>query len=363
MTGLPLALGVAVGLALYLLLWPVGIDPVAWDPEPSRGFTGLYAANEVLTRVEKLARGCVGPETVTLGPDGRLYAGLRDGRIIRVAAEGGGDVETFASTGGSPGGMAFDATGNLIVADADRGLLSIGPDGAIRVLAQSIAGERMLFLDSLAIASDGTIWFTDGSQRYPEHHDISEFLEGRATGRLLTHDALTGETRVRLSGLRFANGVAFGPGETYVLVNETLGYRTTRLWLTGPRAGETEPFLTNLPVLPDNITFNGQDLFWIAGVYPRDALMDWLPRQGAFLKKILMRIPMPVLEAIGRPRLHGFVIAVDLDGNVVHNLQDTTGHYGAISNATEVNGSLYLGSISMPTIGRIAVPIRTRRSP
>ena len=358
MTGARGALGGGVLLMLYLLFWPIGVEPVAWDPEPSPGFVGVYAANQALAHVEKLAEGSVGPETVTLGPDGQLYAGLRDGRIIRVAPKSGGDVETVASTGGSPGGMAFDAMGNLIVADADRGLLSIDPYGVVRVLVDSIGGERMLFLDALAIASDGTIWFTDGSQRYPEHHDVSEFIEGRATGRLLTHHPRTGETRVRLSGLRFANGVAFGPGETYVLVNETLGYRTTRLWLTGLRAGETEPFVTNLPALPDNINFNGRDLFWIAGVYPRDALMDWLPRQPAFLKKIVLRIPAPLVEAIGGPRLYGFVIAVDLDGNVVHNLQDSTGHYGAISNAIEVEDSLYLGSISMPAIGRIATPER-----
>lgn len=362
MTGPRLAWGAGILLTLYLLFWPVDLDPVAWEPEPSPGFKGVYAANRVLTRVERLAEGSVGPETVTLGPDEMLYAGLRDGRIIRVSPEGGGSVETFASTGGSPGGMAFDAEGNLIVADAALGLLSIAPDAAVTVLVRSLAGERMLFLDALAIRSDGTIWFTDGSQRYPEHHDVAEFLEGRATGRLLVHDPRTGETRVRLSGLRFANGVAFGPGEQYVLVNETLGYRTTRLWLTGPRAGETEPFLTNLPALPDNVNFNGRDLFWIAGVYPRDGLMDWLPSQPAFLKQILMRLPTSLVNAVGRPRLHGFVIAVDLEGNVIHNLQDSTGHYGAISNATEVDGVLYLGSLAAPAIGRIVIPNRTRRS-
>ncbi len=344
-------------LAAYLLFWPVGIEPVAWDPPPSPGFTGPYAASDALAATKRLPLGGgVGPETVALGPDGLLYTGLRDGRIVRLRPDGTGEAETFVDTGGSPGGIQFDADGDLIVVDADRGLLSIAPDGEIVVLADQVDGKRMLFVDDLDIGSDGTIWFTDGSQRFPEHHDAQEFLEGRPTGRLLSYDPRTGETQVRLDGLRFANGVALGPDEAFVLVNETLGYRTTRLWLAGPRAGESEIFLDGYPALPDNVTYNGRDLFWIGFFLPRDPLLDWLRGQGAFLKKFLLRLPSPLLDAVGRPDLRGFVLAVDVDGNVVHNLQDTTGHYGATTSVLEVDGQLYLGSIRMPAVGRIAVP-------
>jgi hypothetical protein len=54
-------------------------------------------------------------------------------------------VETFVQTGGRPLGIKFDAGGNLIVADAFRGLLSVSPEGKVTVLADTVNGERMLF--------------------------------------------------------------------------------------------------------------------------------------------------------------------------------------------------------------------------
>jgi sugar lactone lactonase YvrE len=50
-------------------------------------------------------------------------------------------------------------------------------------------------------------------------------LELQATGRLLSYNPKTEKTKVELAGLRFANGVALGPNEDYVLVNETIGAR------------------------------------------------------------------------------------------------------------------------------------------
>src|SRR4029450_4905702 len=99
-------------------------------------------------------------------------------------------------------------------------------------------------------ASDGAIWFTDASQRFDQHHWTHDFWEGRATGRLLRYDPQTRQTSVRLDTLRFANGVALGPDDAFVLVNETVAARITRLWLTGPQAGIREIFLDRLPGYP-----------------------------------------------------------------------------------------------------------------
>jgi sugar lactone lactonase YvrE len=106
-----------------------------------------------------------GPESVAIGPDGRLYTGLQDGRVVRMLADGTG-VETFVQTGGRSLGMKFDAGGNLIVADAFRGLLRVSPERKITVLADTVNGERMLFPNDLAISADGTLWFSDASRRF-----------------------------------------------------------------------------------------------------------------------------------------------------------------------------------------------------
>ena len=107
----------------YLLFWPVPIDPVAWQPATNP----RTVPNDRLSGVRSLPEVGSGPESVAIGPDGRLYTGLQDGRVVRMLADGSG-VETFVQTGGRPLGMKFDVGGNLIVADAFRGLLSVSPE-------------------------------------------------------------------------------------------------------------------------------------------------------------------------------------------------------------------------------------------
>lgn len=353
------ALGALGGLIGYLLFWPVPIDPVAWTPPPSPGFVGPYARNERLAGTEILATGVgKGPESIALGPDGYFYSGLRDGRIIRFASSDTDNVQVFTNTRGSPGGLAFDSRGNLVVADAVKGLLSISPHGAITVLVERLHGKKLLFLDGLTISRDGTIWFTEASQRWGEGefgnpNYAYEFLENRPTGRLLSYNPGTATTTVHLTGLRFANGVAFAPDESFILINETLGYRTVRLWLRGPRAGTTDVFAGTFPALPDNITFNGRDTYWIAFFMARDATLDAIRGWPGLIKKVLLRLP-EWLEPEPPPPC-GLVIGVDLSGDVVASLHDPTGAYGATTTAVEIDGYLYLGSVVMPGVGRVAL--------
>ena len=71
--------------------------------------------------------------------------------------------------------MNFDARGNLIVADALKGLVSIDAGGAVKILTDSVDGERMIFVDDLAIARDGMIYFSDASTRHAYGSDCLKF--------------------------------------------------------------------------------------------------------------------------------------------------------------------------------------------
>ena len=59
--------------------------------------------------------------------------------------------------------MAFDAEGNLIIADAIQGLISIDIDGKINTLSRKSDSDNipLNFVDDLDIASDGKIYFSD----------------------------------------------------------------------------------------------------------------------------------------------------------------------------------------------------------
>ena len=89
-------------VVLYLLCWPVPITPQAWTPLPAPSLTGQYQENSRLSGVERLSLGeGFAPEDVAIDSEGRIYAGMDDGRIMRVEANGSRH-EMFANTGGRP---------------------------------------------------------------------------------------------------------------------------------------------------------------------------------------------------------------------------------------------------------------------
>jgi sugar lactone lactonase YvrE len=209
-------------------------------------------------------------------------------------------------------------------------------------------GSPIVFADDLDIAADGTVWFSDASARFGYEDNFYDFLEGRATGRLLSYDPASGQTRVRLTGLFFAHGVALGPDDDYVLVNESMGGRVRRLWLRGPKAGQSDLFAANLPGTPDNISFNGRDTFRVAMPALRSAA-DALAGHP-LLRKVISRLPYELMQSGLTPI--SFVMGFNLHGEVVQDLQDNNASYHAITSANECDGSLYLGSIPMDAVGR-----------
>lgn len=348
-----LLLFTALALGFYLLLWPVAIDPVAWTPVLDPGLTGPYAQSAAMPGLTTLlANAGLGPEDVTRDDKGNFYTGWQDGRILRFPVEAN-TSELFVNTGGRPLGIQFDAQGNLIVADAFKGLLSIAPDGGITVLADSINGKRMLFPDDLDIAADGTIWFTDASQRFDQHHWINDFWEAKPTGRLLSYDPQTKQATVRLDNLRFANGVALGPDDAFVLVNETIAARIWRLWLKGPKAGQREIFCDGLPGYPDNLSFNESDLFWVALPAPRSASLEKMAGHPA-LRKLLFRLPERLVQI--QPPPVAWVLGLDEHGQVRHSMRDTSGAYANVTSVNEFGDHLYLGSIMMKAVARMQAP-------
>jgi sugar lactone lactonase YvrE len=365
------ALGaVLIAVLAYLFLWPSPIDSVAFQPPPKPVLEGPLAPNNLLESAELLALGHVaGPEDLDVDRSGNIYTGTLDGRIVRVESRaqgdhvvpggsvqhdaGAGNVKTIATTGGRPLGVAMAPSGDLIVADAVKGLLSVSPDGRITTLPTDVAGKPVHFADDLDIARDGTIYFSDASDKFGIDGFLYDMLEGRPHGRLLRYDPTTKTTTVLLSDLYFANGVALSQHEDFVLVNETYRFRVTRYWLKGERAGKSEVFVENLPGYPDNITSNRHGTFWLALVTVRNETGDWLSPHP-FLKNTLAKLPRAFLP---KPQPYGFVIKLDETGRILQSFQDPSGqHLPAITSAFEHEGYLYLGSLSNDFIGKFKLP-------
>ena len=349
--GLCVAVILVAALA-YLLFAPVPINPGAWTPPVAPTLTGQYQQNTRLAPVQKLPLGDGHkPEDVALDADGKIYAGFEDGRIIVLQPDGTAP-RVFANTGGRPLGLVFDHAGNLIVADAIKGLLSVNKLGEVKVLAAEADGVKFVCLNDLDIGVDGTIYFTEASNRFPMSQFANDLLEHQPNGRLLALDPQTQKPRTLLRDLYFANGVAVSPDQSFVLVVETGKYRVRRVWLKEPRLGQNDIFIDNLPGFPDGISSNGRDRFWLALPTPRMPIVDrMLPHP--FLRKVVARLPKFLQPA---PQHYSFVLGLDQSGHVVENLQNPSPDcFSEISNVLEHNGALYFGSIGEDTVGRFSL--------
>ena len=336
-------------LAGGFMMMPAPVDSAAWNPPTPPDLEGPLAPNSLLRQAELLARGDVyGPEDTTVDSEGVIYTGTQDGKIVRVWPDG--RVETWVETGGRPLGMVFDRSGNLVVADAWKGLLSISPAGDIRVLTQSANGVPFGFTDDVDIAPDGRIYFSDASSRFRQPDYRLDLLEMRPHGRLLRYDPTSGETEVLIPDLHFANGVAISPEGDYLLVNETWKYRILKYWIQGPKQGQWKVFAENLPGFPDNLAVDQAGRYWVAFPALRNKQLDAMhPRP--WLKDLITKLPESMQPPV---EPYGLVVALDADGNILVSLHDPSGeHLQEITSVNPHKGVLYFGSLHNDRIGRL----------
>jgi sugar lactone lactonase YvrE len=338
------------GFVGYLLLWPTGMEPVAWTPPPAPLAEGPYAYNEKLKGIQRIAEGIgAGPEAVNVDAVGRLYTGYADGRVVMFSRNGNSYTE-MVNTGGRPLGITFGPRGGLIIADATRGLLHFGR--GLAELVREADGLPFGFTDDVDnTRSDRNVYFTDASHKFGYGQHMRDLLEHGPNGRLLEYNVDTKQTRVLMTGLQFANGVAVGPDDAYVLVNETGKYRVLRYWLKGEKAGTHDVFIDNLPGFPDNITYNNRGMFWLAIFAPRDALLDELLPGSLYLRTVISKLPAFLQPKAKR---HAYVLGLDQEGKVVANLQYAGDDaYAPITSVREHGPFLYFGSLTYPALGRL----------
>ncbi len=301
---------------------------------------------------------------------GRLYAGVEDGRIWRWPATypDSGQAELFADTHGRPLGLEIDPRdGALIICDAYRGLLRMDETGHLRVLADTYDGRRLRFTNNAAVAADGTVYFSDSSTRFRIEHYKQDLLEHRPNGRVFRYHPADGQLDLVADGLYFPNGVALAPDESFLLVAQTAGYDIVRIPLTGPAVGRPEPFASNLPGLPDNMSPAADDRpaddragdgragdgsYWVAFPSPRLPFVDRMMPHPAS-RRVAARLPERLQPAAQR---YGLVARVGADGAILQSLHGPAGTYREIVGVRQHDGWLYLGSLAETAVGRVRIP-------
>lgn len=337
----------------YFVLYPSPIDPVPWTPPVNKGFTGAFEANEDLDNLEYFIEGeCVGCEDLAFDATGQyVYSGEVDGDILRFHLTTK-ESKKVGNTGGRPLGMQCNRDGQLIIADAHKGLISMDVStGKVNLLTNSYNGERLNFVDDLDIDSSGIIYFSDASAKYGFDQVIADMMERRPHGALYSYNPQNQNTSLLLDDLYFANGVAISENEDFLFINETSNYSFSKYWISGPKKGTRTFVNENLPGFPDNITYGESGTFWLTLVAPRQqSLDDIMPNPT--VRSMYMKLPKSMHPAATH---YGCVVGLDNAGNVTHNYQSSHPKFVEITSVTEHDGWIYFGSLVDTGIARMKI--------
>lgn len=311
------------------------IRPVKWEPPKSS--EKLPAKN--LPELNVLPVPGHGPEDVLFLEDA-ILTGLDDGRIVKVSLDGW-QIEVVADTGGRPLGLENHPDGRVVVCDAEKGLLAVDvASGTVETLVA--AGQHSLRLcNNATVAADGTIYFSDSSQRFDLTHWTADLLEHSGTGRLLRR-APDGAVDVLADGLQFANGVALT--DEFVVFAQTAQYALNRVWLD---SGRVEPWITNMAAFPDNLCTDDEGLVWVAMVSARKPALDGLPARVPALRKAIWTLP----EALHpKPDTFIWVRAYDTAGRVVKEYFGEHEQFFMVTGVRVGGGRVAMGSLETTAI-------------
>jgi len=238
---------------------------------------------------------------VEMSPDtGCVTHVSTDGRSKRVLAKTG-----------RPNGLAMDRQGVIWVAESmPPGLLRMTMDGKWEVFLKECSGEPFLFPNDIAFGPDGMLYLTDSGITFkdfvPDGKIRSDWRTCKIDGRVYQVDTRTKRIRKLDSGIRFTNGIAFGPdGNLYV--NETLTGNVYRYpWKDGQVIGGRELFgnvydPAGPDVLkgPDGMKFGADGNLYVTVFAQGDVTV--LGRDGKMVRRIKTHGAQPTNLAFGLP--------------------------------------------------------------
>ena len=172
-------------------------------------------------------------------------------------------LETRLSSGTLPNGLAFDAHGDILIANfgTDRLELMNRKDGTTRILLDSIDGKPIGKVNFVLPDSRGRLWISVSTQVNPW---MSALRPDLADGCIVLMDSRG--ARIVADCLSFTNEVRFDREEKFLYAVETMGNRITRFRV------EEDGRLTNRETFgpaslgagaPDGIAFDAYGNLWV----------------------------------------------------------------------------------------------------
>ncbi|QKT08823.1 SMP-30/gluconolactonase/LRE family protein [Gordonia sp. X0973] len=320
----------------------------------------VWTPNSKLTVAPPLGLGKIrGAEDCAVDNDGNVYCGDQRGWVWKFRGIEDTEGEIFSRTGGFPCGHKFDRDGNLVVAVGGIGVYRIDMDGNYEVIATQtkrsplslIDDSGLRAIDDLDVAPDGSIYCSDFSTRNNTTEFQLELVEFRDNGRIIRIDP-EGKAEVVIDNYVFPNGIVTAHDGQSILVASTGLARVDRLWISGPKEGQLEPVLENLPGYPDNMCRSSDGNYWLPLVALRTEMSDLLNRYPDVRRRMTREMPLDNWIA---PQFNtACVIKFSDSGEILTTLWDKDlENYPMVTGVKENDGYLYLCGVSNNRIGKM----------
>jgi gluconolactonase len=264
------------------------------------------------------ATGLSAPEGPVALPDGTwliVEGGAERGCVTHISADG--RTKRIIKKTGRPNGLAVDADGVIWAAESKTpSLVRLTMDGKAEVVATECDGEPFLFPNDLCFGPDGGLYLTDSGvfidNFAPNNQIRPDYMDVKYDGRVYRIDVETGKVKKLDTGIKFTNGIAFGP-DRLLYANETLTGNIYRYeWkggeITGPRILFGNVIRPDAPPGwkgPDGMAFSTDGRLYVAVFGQRDVTV--LGTNGEAVERIPTAGKLPTNVAFALPdrkRIH-----------------------------------------------------------
>lgn len=316
-----------------------------------RSITPLDAGLTPNDRLEELrasfTESLADPEDVLLGLDGDVLATNEDELVAFTRA---GERRLVARFTGSAGPLAAESTGSVLVGVTGVGVVRVDPHSAkTQPLCGEADGVPLRCPTDLTVASDGTIFCTDGSTAHQGDDWVHDLMQQQSLGRLVSIDPDTGRASTLRTGLGYASGVTLSQDESRIVLCEAWRHRVTSLPRKG--AGADEVLRDNLPGYPGRISTAPDGTYWLAVFALRTQLVDFVLTQRDYVTEMMRTIDpdywirpalrsldsgleplqggqirkLGVIKPWAPPRSYGLAVRLDVNGDPLESLHSRGG--------------------------------------
>lgn len=200
---------------------PLGPLPGSRYPDPHiESFDKRFKGSVGISAVERIATGFRWAEGPVYFPAGRylLFSDIPNNRIMRYC-EDDGHLSVFRQPSMNSNGNTIDREGRLITCEqGGRRVTRTELDGSLTVIADKYNGKKLNSPNDAAVASNGTIWFTDpGYGIKGDYEGLREPFE-QEKHNVFRVDPRSGDIKVVIDDFVMPNGIAFSPDEKKLYV-------------------------------------------------------------------------------------------------------------------------------------------------